>query len=131
GLVGAGLALRELPAHHPLQDVGTGSDREDLVGKRNRAGRAAIESSYLMVHHSASFAGAAGAAAPSRLLNAPGAGTPSGRARLTASRIVIQPPLAPGTAPSTMISPRATSVLTTLRFWVVTRTSPIWPAIFL
>ena len=55
------------------------------------------------------------------LRKAPGVGTPSGSGRLTASRTRIQPPLAPGTAPSTMIRPRRTSVLTIFRFWVVTR----------
>ena len=44
---------------------------------------------------------------------------------------VIQPPLAPGTAPSTRMRPRSTSVCTTLRLSVVTRSTPIWPGIFL
>ena len=55
----------------------------------------------------------------------------SGVAFLTASLIVTQPPLEPGTAPLTMIRPRSLSVRTTCRFWVVTRTAPMWPAIFL
>src|SRR3546814_11071649 len=50
---------------------------------------------------------------------------------LTASRISTQPPSDPGTAPRTRIRPRSTSVDTTIRFWVVTRTSPMWPALFL
>ena len=57
--------------------------------------------------------------------------TLSGAAFLTASLIVTQPPLEPGTAPFTMISPRSASVRTTCRFCVVTRTAPMWPAIFL
>ena len=55
----------------------------------------------------------------------------SGVAFLTASLIVTQPPFEPGTAPLTMIRPRSASVRTTCRFWVVTRTAPMWPAIFL
>src|SRR3546814_3783936 len=55
----------------------------------------------------------------------------SGSLPLTASRISTQPPSDPGTAPRTRIRPRSTSVDTTIRFWVVTRTSPMWPAIFL
>ena len=54
----------------------------------------------------------------------PGCGTSFGSAFLTASRTVIQPPLAPGTAPSTRIRPRSTSVCTTLRLSVVTRSTP-------
>ena len=44
---------------------------------------------------------------------------------------MTQPPFEPGTAPLTMIRPRSLSVRTTCRFWVVTRTAPMWPAIFL
>ena len=43
----------------------------------------------------------------------------------TASLTVTQPPLEPGTAPLIMIKPRATSVLTTSRFCVVTRAAPM------
>ena len=43
----------------------------------------------------------------------------------------IQPPLEPGTAPSTRIRPRSTSVCTTRRLSVVMRSTPIWPGIFL
>src|SRR5262249_44779953 len=74
----------------------------------------------------------AGSAAPlAATRNLPGCGTSFGKAFLTASRTVIQPPLAPGTAPSTRIRPRSTSVCTTLRLSVVTRSTPIWPGIFL
>ena len=64
-------------------------------------------------------------------LNLPGFGASFGSAFFTASRTVIQPPLAPGTAPSTRIRPRSTSVCTTRRLSVVTRSTPIWPGIFL
>ena len=43
----------------------------------------------------------------------------------------ITPPSEPGTAPRTRIRPRSTSTFTTCRFCVVTRTAPMWPAIFL
>src|SRR5581483_4378501 len=128
-LVRACLALRQLVADHALQDVGARLQPEDIVGQADRAALFAVEAGYLAVHHSAPFASAGCAPAP--FLNAPGVGTPSGSFRLTASRTKIQPPLAPGTEPSTMIRPRSTSVFTTLRFCVVTRSSPIWPAIFL
>jgi len=49
----------------------------------------------------------------------------------TASRTAIQPPLEPGTAPSTRIRPRSTSVWTTRRLSVVMRSTPMWPGIFL
>ena len=64
-------------------------------------------------------------------LNLPGFGTPSGSFFFTASRTVIQPPLTPGTAPSTRMRPRSTSVCITFRLSVVTRSTPRWPGIFL
>ena len=63
--------------------------------------------------------------------NLPGFGASFGSDFFTASRTVIQPPLAPGTAPSTRMRPRSTSVCTTLRLSVVTRSTPMWPGIFL
>ena len=57
--------------------------------------------------------------------NLPGFGASFGGAFLTASRSLIQPPLAPGTAPSTSTRPRSTSVITTLRLSVVTRSTPM------
>ena len=68
---------------------------------------------------------AAGADAASGSRNLPGVGTSFGSAFLTASRSVIHPPLAPGTAPSTRTRPRSTSVITTLRLSVVTRSTPM------
>src|SRR5205814_9558034 len=53
-----------------------------------------------------------------------GTGAASGRGRLAASRTITQPPLDPGTAPRTMISPRSTSTLAISRFSVVTRSTP-------
>ena len=64
-------------------------------------------------------------------LSPAGSGAASGSGFLAASLIDTQPPLAPGTAPLTMISPRSTSVRTTCRFCVVTRAAPMCPAIFL
>ena len=64
-------------------------------------------------------------------LSAAGNGTPSGSLRLTASLTSTHEPSAPGTDPLIRIRPRSASVDTTLRFWVVTWTSPRWPAIFL
>src|SRR5690606_31825980 len=63
--------------------------------------------------------------------NAAGNGTPSGRRRLIASRTSTQPLFGPGTAPLTRITPRSPSAETTSRFCVVTRSAPMWPAIFL
>ena len=55
----------------------------------------------------------------------------SGTGFFTASLIVTQPPLEPGTAPRTMMSPRSLSVRITCRFCVVMRAEPMWPDIFL
>src|SRR5262249_243297 len=103
--------------------------------------RLADEAGYGNLHHvlsplvasgeAAFVSPAAGASAAFASRKAPGRGASFGRLRLTASRIWIQPPFTPGTAPSTRISPFSTSVRTTRRFWVVTRSTPIWPAIFL
>ncbi len=69
--------------------------------------------------------------APSARRNLPGFGRSFGGAFFTASRTVIQPPFAPGTAPSIRIRPRSTSTCATLRLIVVTRSTPMWPGIFL
>ena len=62
GLVGAGLTLGELPANHALQDVGARLKPENVIGKRDRAVRLAVEGGDLQVHHSAPFSSVAGAA---------------------------------------------------------------------
>ena len=85
----------------------------------------------LLLEPSAPVGPASLAAPPSGSRNLPGFGASFGSAFFTASRTVIQPPLAPGTAPSTRIRPRSTSVCTTLRLSVVTRSTPMWPGIFL
>src|SRR5262249_5067268 len=54
----------------------------------------------------------------------PGFWASFGRFFFTASRTVTHPLLAPGTAPSTRMRPRSTSVCTTLRLSVVTRSTP-------
>src|SRR5215510_7210964 len=128
-VVGAGLALGQLPHHATLQDIGARLEAEDVIRHGDAASRLALESRDLQFHHAPSFASAAGAASASR--NLPGFGTSCGSGFFTASRTVIQPPLLPGTAPSTRMRPRSTSVCTTLRLSVVTRSTPMWPAIFL
>jgi len=50
---------------------------------------------------------------------------------LLAGRTITAPPAAPGTAPRTANRPRATSTLTTSRFWVLCCTAPLWPDFFL
>src|SRR5690606_34336398 len=50
---------------------------------------------------------------------------------LLAGRTITSPPGAPGTAPRTAIRPRSASTFTTSRPWVLWRTAPMWPAIFL
>src|SRR5262249_21936788 len=113
----------------------------------DRADRLAVESGDLEFHHAPSCGagaasagaaevsgGAAAGASPepsSANRDAPGCGASLRSALLTASRTVVQPPLPPGTAPSTSMRPRAVSVCTTLRLSVVTRSTPRWPAIFL
>src|SRR6185503_15085240 len=87
------------------------------------------------VHHAPSPLAAPSAAAPLSALstsrNLPGFGRSFGGAFFTASRTVIQPPLAPGTAPSIRIRPRSTSTCAIFRFSVVMRSWPMWPGIFL
>src|SRR5690606_42160230 len=51
------------------------------------------------------------------------------RAALTDGRTITSPPSAPGTAPLISSRLRATSISITLRFSVVRRTTPMWPAI--
>src|SRR5690606_17488219 len=91
------------------------------VLERDRTVGLAVEGQYLEFHYLLSPAAA----------NEPGDTASLCAGVLTASRIMIQPPLAPGTEPCTMMRPRSTSVRTTLRFCVVTRSAPRWPAIFL
>src|SRR6185312_1063825 len=121
-VMGAGHGLEALVAHHAMENVGPRLETENLVLEAQRAGVLAVERFDLNVHYLLS---------PPAALNEPGVAAPFGAGFFTASRIWIQPPLAPGTAPSIMIRPRSTSVLATRTFCVVTRRSPIWPAIFL
>src|SRR6185436_3542055 len=132
-VMGAALALGELPDHVALNEIVARLEAEDLVRQRDFAAVLAFEGGDFEFHHAPSPAGAAasaGAAAPAPR-NLPGFGASFGSAFFTASRTVIQPPLAPGTAPSTMIRPRSISSCTTRRLSVVMRSTPIWPGIFL
>src|SRR3546814_729734 len=133
-----GLTFRELIVDHAVQNVRARLQPENFVGKIDRAGLRRRECGYIDLHYAPSLSapaastGAASAAtAPPARRNAPGVGTPSGNLPFTASRTRTQPPLEPGTAPLTMIRPRSTSVRTTSRFWVVMRSAPMCPAIFL
>src|SRR5262249_43063996 len=133
-LVGAGAALGELPDDAALDEILARLQPEDRIRQIDRTLRLAVQSRDLEFHGHAPRAGDApslpgGGGSATR--NLPGCGASFGNAFLTASRTVIQPPLAPGTAPSTRIRPRSTSVWTTLRLRVVTRSTPIWPGIFL
>src|SRR5262249_6211262 len=135
-LVGAGATPGELPHDAALDEILARLQPEDRVGQADRTFLLAIESRDLEFHGHAPCAsdGAAPASAastPAGMRNLPGCGASFGNAFLTASRTVIQPPLAPGTAPSTRMRPRSTSVCTTLRLSVVTRSTPNWPGIFL
>src|SRR4029077_17490599 len=132
GLVGAGLALVELPLHAALDDVLARLEAEDAVGELDRTGRLALKRCYFQFHHAPSpWAGASAACSPPATLNLPGFGASFGSGFLTASRTEIHPPLEPGTAPSTRIRPRSTSVCTTRRLSVGMRSTPMWPGIFL
>src|SRR5690606_5760100 len=135
GLVRALLLLGELPAHDALQDVFARVEAEDLVGELHLAGGLAGQGGDLDVHYSApSAAGAVSAAGASCFLPArmpPGFGALPGTGTLTASRTMFQATCGPGTAPRIRIRPRSASVETTSTFCVVTRTEPMWPAIFL
>src|SRR5216683_1019371 len=111
-LVGAGAALGELPNDAALDEILTRLQPEDRVRQVDRALLFAVKSRDLEFHGHAPCAGDApslpeggGSAAPPATRNLPGCGASFGKAFLTASRTVIQPPLAPGTAPSTRISP--------------------------
>src|SRR5712671_3591054 len=136
-LVGAGAALGELPDDAALDEVLARLQPEDRIRQVDRALLFAVKSRDLEFHAHAPCAGDgptpvwSASTAPPATRNLPGCGASFGRAFLTAPRPVIQPPLAPGTAPSTRIRPRSTSVCTTLRLSVVTRSTPIWPGIFL
>src|SRR6185295_14925033 len=129
--VGAGTALGELPHDAALDQVLARLKAKDVLVERDRTRFLAFEGGDLEVHHAPpSFASAAAPFSPARR-NLPGFGRSFGGAFFTASRTVIQPPLAPGTAPSIRIRPRSTSVCTTFRLSVVTRSTPMWPGIFL
>src|SRR5262249_30272763 len=134
--MGNGAPLGELPLDATLQDVGARLEAEDRVRQIDGACRLAVEGRDVELHdHAPSFAvaaaGSAFAPSPSGRRNLAGFGVSLCGFFFTASRTVIQPPLAPGTAPSTRIRPRSTSVCTTLRLSVVTRSTPMWPGIFL
>src|SRR5690606_18784816 len=122
-LVGALLALRQLPAHDALQDIFARLEAEDLFREFHLAGILAGKRCDLEIHYSApSVAGASFLAAPARI--AAGFGAFAGSVAFTASRTKIQAPLEPGTAPRIRIRPRLMSVDTTSTFCVVTRVSP-------
>src|SRR5262249_30603139 len=107
---------------------------EDGVAELDLAGAAGLEGLDLGSHDLGSPSPALGAGAPSApsvLRNAPGLGVLSGSAFFTASFTSTQLPLTPGTAPPSRIRPLSLSVSTTSRFWVVTCSAPICPAIFL
>src|SRR6185312_6109197 len=130
GLVGALLALSQLPAHDALQDVLARVEAENALGEFHLAGFLAGKRRDLDIHYSApSVAGASFLAAPARI--AAGFGALAGSAIFAASRTRIHAPFEPGTAPRIRIRPRSASVETISTFCVVTRVSPMWPAIFL
>src|SRR5919202_266970 len=62
-LVGAGLALGQLPAHDALQDVGARLEIEDVVRQIDAAGRIPVEGQDVEPHHAFS-SGAAPATPP-------------------------------------------------------------------
>src|SRR5579862_4266706 len=124
GLVRASLALVELPLHAALNNVLARLKTEDAFGELDRTGRFALECCDFQFHYAPSpWAGAS--VACSATLNLPGFGASFGSGFLTASRTAIHPPLEPGTAPSTRIRPRSTSVETTRRLSVVMRSTPM------
>src|SRR5262249_51543555 len=133
----AALAFGELPAHAAMQDVCSRLEAKDRVRQFDRTCRLAVERDDLEFHVRPPCLRAQlrpGTPSPvpvalSGRRNLPGLGASFGSFFLTASRSVIQPPLAPGTAPSTRMSPRSTSVCTTLRLSVVTRSTPKCPGI--
>src|SRR5262249_27793552 len=131
----AGHALQELIAHHAVDQILARLQSEDGIAEFHLAGALGIERLDGRFHGFCSAGSAAPggvpAWAPSALRNDPGFGASLGSPRLTASRTNTQPPWVPGTAPRTSTSPRSLSVSTTSRLSVVTRTLPIWPAIFL
>src|SRR6185295_1609065 len=114
----------ELVLHHALQDVAADFlDAKHVVIEVDRAGLLGVEGLDVEFH------GPHSAAAAWRV--APGFGASFGNALLAASRTSTQLPSAPGTAPFTNKSPRSASTRTICRFWMETRSSPRWPAIFL
>src|SRR5262249_34957848 len=127
GVVRAGAPLGELIAHHAVDEVRARLQAENRFRELDGTGLGGRERGDIRFHHACSFAALASPAA----LKAPGRGASLCGCFRTASRTSTQPPLEPGTAPRTMSRPRSTSVLTTTRFCVVTRSSPMWPAIFL
>src|SRR4029077_2242322 len=133
GVVGSGHALQELIAHHAVDEIGPRLKAEDRIRELDGAGLGGLERGDVSFHHAVSFDSVDCGASeePLRGLKAPGRGASFGGFFKTASRTSTQPPLEPGTAPRTITRPRAGSVFTTTRFCVVTRSAPMWPAIFL
>src|SRR5690606_26384572 len=130
GLVRALLLLGKLPAYDALQDILARIQSEDRFAELQLAGFLAGEGRDLEIHcHAPSAVVSALASALARI--AAGFGASFGKSALAASRTRIHAPLVPGTAPRMRIRPRSMSVDTISTFCVVTRTAPIWPAIFL
>src|SRR6185295_13289191 len=88
--------------------------REDRVGRLDLGGRLALVVEKVDLHQFAPFLATAFL-----------------RGALTAGRTTTWPFFAPGTAPRTSSSWRASSMRTMSRFWVVLVTLPSWPDIFL
>src|ERR1700678_3026164 len=103
-LGGAGATFGELPYDAALDEILARLQPENRVGQVDRALGLAVEGRDLEFHGHAPWTGAASApdGVPSPATrNLPGCGASLGSTFLTASRTVIHPPLAPGTAPST------------------------------
>src|SRR5262249_40932350 len=125
------------PAHAAVQDVRPRLEAEDRLRQFDRTRRLAVERHDLEFHVRRPPCRRVFPPRPGRPPpfprepsppaggNLPGLGASFGSFFFTASRSVIQPPLAPGTAPSTKMRPRSTSVCTTLRLRVVTRSTPM------
>src|SRR5438105_13346447 len=123
GFVRARAPLRQLPDHHAVHEISAGLETENSVIEIDLARLRGIECHNFGFHDCAS-------AVPSAFFTEPGTGT-SLCGRLTASRTMTQPPLAPGTAPRSMMRPRSTSTFATSTFCVVPRPTPYCPLIFL
>src|SRR6185503_2136215 len=120
--VRAGLPLRELVADHALQDIAADfGDAENGVVEFDLAGLLRIKLDDGEFHQPC----------PSLVRSFAGVGRSFGAFAFTASRTSTQLLSGPGTAPLIRMRPRSASVRTTSRFWVVTRSTPKWPAIFL